>query len=190
MKCFFEDSTLKSSDFLDAYNHRDTADWDKLYEKFDACTDWTAATFYKELLAAYPDAKVLLTLRDVDSWYESVKNTIFKSIDDMPDPGPGNPIHTFLQLADAVSLDGWIRNREKFADEEKVKQRYLDHVEEVKRVVPPDQLCILELGDGWGKLCEFLGKEVPQEPYPKVNTTAEFEQYFLKNVNPNNLAKA
>ncbi|GAA5803449.1 P-loop containing nucleoside triphosphate hydrolase protein [Helicostylum pulchrum] len=188
MKCFFEDPTIKASDWLHAYYNRETTDWDKLYEKFDACTDWTAATFYKELLHKYPDAKVLLTIRPVDSWYESVKNTILKSVEEMHDSGPSDPLHNFLKLADAVCMDGWIRNPEKFADEKTVKRLYNEHVAEVKRVVPADQLCVLELGDGWEKLCKFLGKEVPQVPYPKVNTTDEFKEYFFERKGANNLA--
>lgn len=111
-----------------------------------------------------------------------------KSVEETPDLGPSDPLHTFLKLADAVCMDGWIRNPENFADEKTVKCLYNEHIAKVKRVFPADQLCILKLGGGREKLCKFLGKEVPQVPYPKVNTTDEFKEYFFERKGANNLA--
>ncbi|KAI7897817.1 uncharacterized protein BX663DRAFT_526980, partial [Cokeromyces recurvatus] len=76
MKCFFEDPELDPDLFYDAYFHRETADWDQLYKDYNAAVDWPTVEFYKELLKKYPKAKVLLTIRSADSWYNSVKNTI------------------------------------------------------------------------------------------------------------------
>lgn len=187
MKCFLEEPSLDAGEFYNAYLNRESTDWDKLYQNYDAATDWTAAAFYKDLFKKYPDAKVILTLRPVDSWYESVKNTILKSAVENPKPLPGDSYYILRKLVDAVCMDGWIREPEKFAEEAKVKKMYTDHIEEVKRVIPPEQLCILELGDGWEKICKFLGKEVPDVQYPKVNSTLEFEKYFIKGNRPDNM---
>lgn len=43
--------------------------WDQLLGHCQAVCDWPAVAFAKELIEAYPDAKVLLTTRDVDSWH-------------------------------------------------------------------------------------------------------------------------
>ena len=50
---------------------RGDADWDAIYEGYTATVDWPGAAFWRELAAAYPDAKVLLSVRDPQEWYES-----------------------------------------------------------------------------------------------------------------------
>src|SRR6202043_561366 len=54
-------------------------DWNDLFEGYQATVDWPGCTFYAELMEVYPDAKVLLTVRDPDSWYESAKSTIYQT---------------------------------------------------------------------------------------------------------------
>lgn len=186
MKSFYEDPDLNPDDFCEAYKHRDQADWDKIYENYDAAVDWPTVTFYKDLLMRYPEAKVLLTVRSAESWYRSVKNTIHKvSMAGMKVPAD-HPMARFRKMASTIVLDGLIANEELFSDEEKIKQMYLDHIEDVKKNVPVQQLLIMELGEGWTRLCNFLGKEIPNEPYPNSNSTEAFEKVFesFKN-NPN-----
>ncbi|CAO3629777.1 unnamed protein product [Mucor hiemalis] len=187
MKCFFENSNLSVDEFYQAALNQEQADWDHMYQEYDAVVDWTGATFYKSLLSKYPDAKVLLTVRSVDSWYKSVGNTMTRAVIEMPETDPQDPYFPFRRLAKTVALNGYASDPLKFADEERLTKLFLDHVEEVKRVVPADQLLILELGEGWDRLCHFLGKEVPDVPYPSVNSTADFVKYFIKKERPNNL---
>ena len=61
-----------------------------------------------------------------------------------------------------------------------MKQLFIDHIEEVKRTVPPERLLVMELGEGWERLCKFLDKKVPDQPYPKANSTQEFIQRTKK----------
>jgi hypothetical protein len=174
MKSFFENPKLNPDDFYEAYKHRDQADWDKLYEDYDAAVDWPTVSFYKELLIRYPGAKVLLTVRSADSWYKSVKNTIHKVSAISRKAPAGNPMNRLSKMTSTVCLDGILADEELFSDEEKVKQIFLDHIEDVKKNVPAEQLLIMELGEGWTRLCNFLGKEIPTEPYPSSNSTEEF----------------
>ncbi|KAI8080305.1 P-loop containing nucleoside triphosphate hydrolase protein, partial [Gilbertella persicaria] len=181
MKMMFEDPEQDPDDFTNAYHNRDQADWDKIFKNYDAAVDWPSVTFYKELLKKYPNAKVVLTVRSADSWYKSVKNTIFKGAMALSAGGavpPGAPNKNFTDMFKSVCMEGLLMDPERFADEEKVKQLFLDHNEEVKRTVPADQLLIMELGEGWDRLCAFLGKEIPKEPYPNSNSTAEFQKHF------------
>lgn len=103
---------------------------------------------------------------------------------------PENPIYYFYQLINIVALDGYAFDPKKFADEEYVKKLFNAHIEEVKRVVPADQLLVLELGEGWDRLCHFLGKEVPDVPYPSVNSTAEFVEFFIEQIKVDNTRRA
>lgn len=187
MKCFFENPKLSGEEFYQAYLNQEQADWDKLYQDYDAAVNWTGATFYKSLLSKYPEAKVVLSVRSADSWYKSVRDTIARASTELPKRDPGDPRFPLRRLSEAVCLDGHIMDPIKFADEEKLKKLFNEHVEEVKRFVPADQLLILELGEGWDRLCNFLGKDVPNVPYPRANLTSDFENYILKGERPNNI---
>ncbi|KAI9485352.1 MAG: P-loop containing nucleoside triphosphate hydrolase protein [Benjaminiella poitrasii] len=177
MKCFFEDPSFDPDVFYDAFLHRDTADWDEVYKDYNAAVDWPTAEFYKELFQKYPKAKVLLTTRSADSWYKSAFNTVHKAAIQ-----PNTHHEGFRRLAVDVPMNGRFGNKELFADEEGTKKIFLDHIEEVKRFIPKDQLLVMELGEGWDRLCKFLGKDIPKEPYPTANSTSDFKRLF-NNVN-------
>ncbi len=55
-------------------------DWDEVFANYRSCVDWPSARYWREIAAHYPDAKVLLTLRDADKWFDSVHATIYPSI--------------------------------------------------------------------------------------------------------------
>ncbi|KAG2236333.1 P-loop containing nucleoside triphosphate hydrolase protein [Thamnidium elegans] len=170
MKCFFADPSIDTDDFYNAYHHRDEADWDKIYENYSAAVDWPTCTFYKDLMAKYPNAKVLLTTRTPESWYKSVINTIASpTLVEKTTP-------KLRKMIDTVCIDGLFNDPVRLADEEKVKALFVDHINEVKAYVPADRLLVLELGEGWERLCKFLGKEVPNTPYPSSNSTEEFNK--------------
>lgn len=59
--------------------HRGEAvDWDALFEGYEATVDWPSCNLWEAQAAHYPEAKVLLSLRDSDKWYDSIMNTIYK----------------------------------------------------------------------------------------------------------------
>ncbi|KAG2203364.1 hypothetical protein INT47_010062 [Mucor saturninus] len=176
MESFFEDPSLSCDEFYDAYTNRKEADWDALYKNYDAVVGWIGASFYKDLLDKYPDAKVVMTVRSVDSWYLSVKNTSATL-------GSASS-HPFQKLSTAVCLDGWIQDPDKFSQEEKVKQMYLDHLSKVKEIVPAGQLLMLKQGHGWKEICKFLNKDVPDTSYPSANHAIDFERYYIPSERP------
>ena len=50
------------------------------------------------------------------------------------------------------------------------------HTENVERRVPPGQLLVYEVSQGWGPLCRFLGVPEPDEPFPRLNDAAEMRR--------------
>lgn len=80
-----------------------------------------------------------------------------------------------------VCMNGLITDPEKFKNKELIKTLYLEHIEDVKKNVPVQQLLVMELGDGWEKLCSFLEKDVLNVPYPFTNSTQEFGKRFPAN---------
>ncbi|KAL9537181.1 hypothetical protein MBANPS3_012005 [Mucor bainieri] len=181
MKSFREDPELNDpDDFYNAYNNRELANWDHMYRGYTAAVDWPTTAFWLDLHVKYPKAKIILTVRDSDSWYTSVKNTIAsyqqqQSGNQIADH-PNHPGSKMARMAHVTCLDGRLKDAEVFSQQDEMKQLFLDHNEEVKRIVPADQLLVIELGEGWDRLCAFLGKDVPHVPYPNANSTLEHQQ--------------
>ena len=141
------------------------ADWEKIFQGYNATVDWPNATFYKALADAYPDAKVILTVRDAEDWYASVQATIFKP--DI-DPDTANP---FQRMVGKVVYDLFDR---RMRDKDHLISVYERHNAEVQAVIAPERLLVYHVSQGWGPLCEFLGVAIPAEPMPKVNSREDF----------------
>jgi len=147
-------------------------DWRSFLAGYRACVDWPACTFYRELMEAFPDAKVLLSVRDPDRWYESARETIyaFPSITPRWLRWVASPLRAILDTSKPIwekVFDG------RFEDKAYAISVFEAHVAEVKRVVPPERLLVYEVTQGWEPLCEFLGVPVPDEPFPRLNDRDE-----------------
>ena len=73
-----------------------------------------------------------------------------------------------------VVWDGTFHGR--FEDQQYAIEVYNKHVEEVKRVIPREQLLLFDVASGWEPLCQFLGDPVPEVPFPRLNDTASFRR--------------
>ena len=145
-----------------------TIDWDLVFEGYQASVDWPSCTFYQELMAHYPEAKVVLSLRDPDKWFDSAAETIFKAME-----SGFSSASIQGQMARKLIMEDTFGGRA--MDREHAKAVYTAHIEEVKRVVPADRLLVFEASMGWQPLCEFLGVAVPEQDYPRTNSTDEFK---------------
>ena len=157
-------------------------DWRAILEGYAATVDWPAVFIWKELVTAYPDAKVILTLRDPEAWYTSAAQTIFARMQDYDealkrdDVGAIDPARrAHMTMVNAVVVDKAFGGS---LDKGYAIDVFNAHNEEVRRTVPPEKLLAYEAGDGWEPLCAFLRVPVPEAPYPKVNTTEDFAARF------------
>jgi hypothetical protein len=142
-------------------------DWEEVFAGYRSTVDWPSATFYKELTDAYPDAKVILTVRDPEAWFTSTQATIFASRifeDATSDWG-----RMVLKVVGDL-FDREMSNKAKLIDV------YNRHNETVQRVIPAERLLVYDLSEGWDPLCSFLGVPVPDEPMPNTNSTEDFKQ--------------
>jgi hypothetical protein len=141
------------------------ADWDKIFDGYGATTDYPACSFWHELSEKYPDAKVLLSTRSVDSWIESTQSTIFsrETVEFMF----STPHEEFFRKTAFC-------HGEYMHDHDYMRRYFKDHEEQVKSTVPPDRLLVYEVTQGWEPLCEFLDVPVPDIPFPHVNSRDEF----------------
>ena len=139
------------------------------------------ASFVEPLLKKYPNAKVIVTARDPDDWYRFVKNTIFQyaqETDLFPEnDGNDSYLQRVIKMVSTIVLDGALANPEKFLDEEAMKAKFVAHHKWVQKHTPADKLLVMELGEGWDRICQFLDKPVPDIPYPRTNSSAAMHQY-------------
>lgn len=147
-------------------------DWDRLFGPCEAITDM-GSFFALELIKTYPDAKVILVERDVDSWYASVEEAIIRTT-----WGWRADFFTcFLAplfggktgLTIRKVMLGFFEARNADEMRANAKDRYRRHYAEVRAAVPPERLLNFELSGGWEPLCAFLGKPVPEAPFPVNN---------------------
>ncbi len=138
-------------------------DWDALFEGFTATVDFPACTSYQALADYYPDAKVILSVRDPEKWYQSLQDTIFAPhwIEFLPTSEAG----AYMKATINDYFDGRMHDRDHLV------RRFQEHTEAVKAAIPPERLLVFEAVHGWAPLCEFLGHPVPEGDYPHVNDT-------------------
>src|SRR5581483_11275643 len=146
------------------------ADWATIFKGYQSTVDWPNATYWKELADAYPDAKVILTERDPDEWFDSTQATIFNDV--TTSGGPDGPQGGFVRMVRAVV--GALFDQ-RLHDREVCTRVFREHNARVRATIPPERLLVYEVAQGWGPLCAFLGVPVPDAPMPKTNTTEEFQ---------------
>jgi hypothetical protein len=153
-----------------AAEDRAAADWDRIFQGYRASVDWPAATFWREIAAAYPQAKLVLTLRDEEAWFASTQATIFQtSYENAPDA-----FHQMLEKVIGRLFDQQIH------DKERVLEFYRRHNQTVQQVIPPDRLLVYNVAQGWDPLCRFLGVDAPDAPFPKVNSRDDFARHVTE----------
>jgi hypothetical protein len=141
-----------------------------MFANYRSSCDWPSCYFYKELAERYPQAKVILTLRDPEAWFKSVSNTIigsFKGPMILPDGRRVGPPGDFVPLLGQKTFGGHF-------DEAHMIDVFNRHNEEVRRTIPKERLLVFDAKQGWEPLCEFLGVPAPATPFPKTNSTEEF----------------
>lgn len=165
----------------DFHSNPSRSDFESILESYDAAVSWPPAAFYKRLLERYPDAKVILTVRDPEAWYESVMNTIYRIGRERPWNYISDMVPRVRALKDMNNMtiwDGIFDGR--FVDKEYSIGIYNKHIEEVKRTVPAHQLLVYDVKEGWEPLCKFLGKDVPTQPMVHENTGEGFQKLRVK----------
>lgn len=165
----FKDPTAPAF-WAGAAEDRSSADWDHIFEGYRASVDWPAATFWRELAEAYPQAKLILTVRDEEAWFASTQATIFQqSYIDQPDE-----FHQMLAKVIGRLFDQQIH------DKERVLEVYRRHNEAVQQAIPPERLLVYNVAQGWEPLCRFLGKPAPDAPFPRVNSRDDFIRHVTE----------
>ena len=144
-------------------------DWKALFANYQATLDAPAAFFYREILEVFPDANVLLNLRDPESWYKSYLTLRGTSQELVPHRNRNPRLDMWLKVIEAID--------ERFggpgADRDGYITAFNDHNRRVQEDMPKDRLLVFRVQEGWAPLAEFLGCKAPNEPFPHLNEGAE-----------------
>lgn len=163
----------------------EVVEWDKLFEGYQSIVDFPGSLYLDQLAEFYPEAKIVLTVRDADKWYESVRKTIYSF-----DPGIYVKLNVLLRFPFNAKARNFLKvlkfNQDSiwdgvfkgdFENEEHMKQIFLEHIKVVKEKYA-ERLYVFDAKDGWEGLCHFLNKPVPEEPYPHSNKGEDFHTWI------------
>jgi hypothetical protein len=140
-------------------------DWTELLDGYRAVVDWPGVAFWRELIEQWPDALVLVSRRDFDSWYESASNTIFGFRGRETDDDQFSAfLHELFGARFTLDLD----------DREAVRSCFEAHYAAVDEAIPAERRLDWTVTDGWAPICEALDLPVPDEPFPRLNTRDEW----------------
>ena len=141
--------------------------WQQFLGNWVATVDWPGAPLFDQMAQAFPDALVLLSIREDERWYQSINNTIF-SLMRRSSKGEPNPTAALVasEFAKWFTLD--IDNKDE------VIAAYLRHNERVRSIVPKSRLLEWHPEDGWEPICHALNLPVPEVPFPHANTSDDF----------------
>lgn len=166
--CYHMIDVQKNASHVDfwhaAATDHEEVDWQGFFANYVAAVDWPAAAFWPELSKIFPDALILLSVRNPESWWRSANATIFPSI-------------LGAEGASRGMMDALFERR--FAcdlsDETATTRAYLEHNADVQHRVPSERLLVWQPSDGWEPLCQALSLPVPAMPFPHANTTEDFQ---------------
>jgi hypothetical protein len=151
--------------------------WESVFEGYRSQVDWPGARFWRELVRFYPAAKVVLTVRDPDEWFDSVQATIAPF---MAARGkhPSAHVNAICEMAHMAIAKQTFDSR--LSDRAHATRVFREHIATVQASVPANRLLIYEVNQGWQPLCAFLGVAVPNAPFPNTNSSKAFVEQEWK----------
>jgi hypothetical protein len=141
----------------------DMPDWDKVFAGFTSAVDWPSSMFWRELSVAYPDAPVILSVRNsAETWVQSLEATILPVAREAlaPDWSDGRGLLTLFER---------FTGTEQWDDVATLKAAYERHNAEVRKTIPESRLVEWQAADGWLPICQALELPVPDVPFPWLN---------------------
>ena len=153
-----------------------TVDWHKVFAGFRSQIDWPGAHVWRELLHAFPEARVVFSTRPAEAWWTSYSRTVGKLRRLYPtlpvDTAVAETLDAMKQLMIRRGIDPDMRDRDAAI------AAFNRQLAEVRAAVPADRLLVFTVGDGWAPLCTFLGVPVPDTPFPRLNDGGDFWSRF------------
>jgi len=134
-----------------------------------SAVDWPTASFFRELHAAFPEAKFILTHRDPETWADSFGETIYTALKGR-DQAPPEAQPWLDMCINVIARAGFPVGLNK----QELAEHFIAHNDAVKATIPAEQLLVTRVKDGWQPICDFLGVAVPDNDFPRSNDREEF----------------
>jgi hypothetical protein len=151
--------------------------WDELFSGYQSTMDEPGSVFYEQLMEAYPDARVILNVRDSESWYESRRSTIYHLTAAESGSAFAMSQDPLARVANTLVWEGLFEGA--FRDKQRAIAIFERHNREVKERVQSDRLLVHDVKDGWEPLCRFLEVDVPANiSFPRLNTSEDWRMTF------------
>lgn len=155
-----------TKDWLKVVKGEAALNWPMLFQGYGSTTDWPALMYWQDIVDFYPDAKVLLSTRDPESWWQSISQTALQVI-------PKKPKNDWEELIAELFKHDFISTK---PTRQQALDFYKAHNDLVRKNVPKDRLVEWQIGDDWTPLCQALNLPEPDKPFPHTNSTAEFRR--------------
>jgi hypothetical protein len=147
----------------DIWNEMKTAGRSETLERYYSLCDLPIPMFYRELDAAYPGSKFVLTVREESTWLKSVERLWNPYV---------NPRYDWDLQPFSHQIHQALYGQTEF-NAEIFLARYRRHNAEVKEYFRnrSSDLLVMDIDQaaGWNELCGFFGRAIPAAPYPRVN---------------------
>ena len=147
-------------------------DWNEVFAGYASQVDWPGAHVWRETFAAFPEARVLHTVRPDEAWWSSFSRTIgkllrvYRTLDIPPH------IRAMLEIGEDFVSDKTFHG--KADDKEAALAAYHQRLADVRAAIPADRLLVYDVAEGWEPLCAFLNVPVPDVPFPRRNNKEDF----------------
>jgi hypothetical protein len=148
-------------------------DWDIVFKGYNSQMDWPGARYWRQLAKFYPDAKVILTVRDPEEWYDSVRATIIPLVSTRGTHADPH-LNALLDMAHQTVLEQVFGGR--MEDRDHAITTFQKHTERVKAEIPANRLLVMDVVEGWAPLCDFLHIEMPDGAFPRTNSSKGFAE--------------
>lgn len=156
-------------DFWESVMRGQPVDWSAFFGGYEVA-DWPAGLAYREIIAAFPEAKVMLTMRDPVQWFNSI-NGVMSKMSSMRIPS--ERFKRAKKFLLEYAINGFFEG--KVEDQDHMVELFARHTEAVKALVPAERLLVYDVREGWEPLCRFLEVDVPNKSFPRLNQRAGFK---------------
>jgi hypothetical protein len=151
----------------------EAVDWSEVFDRYRAQVDWPGARYWRELVRHFPKAKVVLTVRDPDEWFDSVQTTIVPFVAARGKHASPH-VNAIAEMAYRTIVPPIFNDR--MSEREYAIKIFKRHIAEVQAEIPAHRLLVFDLRDGWEPLCAFLEVDAPEIPFPRTNSSKEFSE--------------
>jgi hypothetical protein len=152
--------------------------WNQIFQGYNSQIDWPGAVYWKELAVFYPEAKVIHTVRDPESWYESLTNTIIQTLTDAENAATSD-LRNMRRFAREIICNRLFQGR--FSERDWMIDRFCAHNDEVVSTISQERLLVFDVKEGWEPLCAFLNVATPATEFPHVNSSKKFWDFQKQN---------